>query len=58
MTRFTTAALLTSALALGAAGGIRPALAQDDGKVLTTQDEIGGIYEGTFRGGLDRKSVV
>nr|WP_260075736.1 hypothetical protein [Phaeobacter inhibens] len=33
-------------------GGIRPALAQDDGKVLTTQDEIGGIYEGTFRGGL------
>ena len=28
-----------------------PAWAQDS-EVLTTQDDIGGVYEGTFRGGL------
>lgn len=52
MTRLFPSALLTSALALGVFAPTLPARAQDEGKILTTQDEIGGIYEGTFRGGL------
>ena len=35
-------------LALGPAGAL---MAQTE-QVLTTQDDIGGVYEGTFRGGL------
>jgi len=41
-----------SALVLAIALGLAGVASAPNAQVLTTQDDIGGVYEGTFRGGL------
>ena len=50
MTGYSRTLAILSFLTLASAAG-SPALAQD-GTVITSEDEIGGVYEGTFKGGL------
>ena len=52
MIRFGNVLALSLALSMGSV-----ALAQDS-QVISTQDEIGGVYEGTFRGGLQHGTGI